>query len=47
MEPGALIKLFQGEMKAIVDHGVKKEEKLPVESEEMKETFIPQPEPFA
>ena len=32
MEPGALIKLFQERMKAIVDHGVKEEEKLPVES---------------
>jgi len=47
MESGALIKLFQGKMKTIVDHGVKEEEKLPVESKEMKETFIPQPEPFA
>jgi len=32
MEPGALIKLFPGKMKAIVDHGVKEEEELPVES---------------
>jgi len=32
MEPGALIKLLPGKMKAIVDHGVKEEEELPVES---------------
>jgi len=47
MESGALIKLFQGKMKAIVDHGAKRGGRTPCGVEEMKETFIPHPKPFA